>query len=173
MAALLLSACASLQSPNTADEADRLSGRLVLRVDGRGGEVPQVLAAGFDLQGNATAGRLDLASPLGSMLAQARWSPNQVSLRTPDGQRSFENLDALARQMLGEDLPLAALFDWLRGRPWPQAPSGVSARDTGPGFDQLGWHVDLGRFDEGVVIAQREAPPAVSLRARVDRPPQR
>ena len=61
---------------------------------------------------------------------------------------------------------MAALIDWLRARAWPGAPS--ATRDGG--FEQLGWRVDLSRFAEGWVVAARDAAPAVSVRARLERP---
>lgn len=170
LAAALLGACATPQPQLTPARADNLTGRMVLRVNSTPGQAPEVLVAGFELTGDPKEGQLDLTSPLGTMVARARWEPSRVWLRTPDGQRTFESLDALAREMLGENLPLVALFDWLRGRPWPQAPSTPRTDEAGPGFDQLGWQVDLARFAEGVIVAQREAPPAAALRVRVDRP---
>jgi len=68
------------------------------------------------------------------MLAQARWAPGQVVLATPQGERRFDDLDGLTREVLGESLPLAALFDWLRGRPWPGAASRPLAAPGGAGF---------------------------------------
>jgi len=59
-----------------------------------------------------------------------------------------------------------ALIDWLRGRPWPGAPSLASPG----GFEQLGWHVDLSRFAEGWVLAARERTPAISVRIRLELP---
>lgn len=61
-------------------------------------------------------------------------------------------------------LPLAALFDWLRGRPWPRAES--QARPDG--FEQLGWVVDLSRRAEGWLLARREEAPEVTVRVRLD-----
>ena len=101
------------------------------------------------------------------MLAQARWAPGSVVLATPQGEKQFADLDALTREALGESLPVAALFDWLRGRPWPGAASSAA---SGPGFEQLGWVVSLARFDDAWVEARRESPPAVTVRAKLDRP---
>jgi hypothetical protein len=39
-----------------------------------------------------------------------------------------------------------------------------------PGFAQLGWVVDLARFDQDWVVATRTRPPAVTVRAKIDRP---
>jgi outer membrane lipoprotein LolB len=161
----LLSACASLQPPH-ADGAQVLTGRLSVRVDS---EPVKALTAAFELSGDARQGALALTSPLGSTLAQARWKPDDVVLETPGSRSRYADLDAMAAQALGERVPLAALFDWLRGRPWPGA--GSEALDAGePGFTQLGWRVGLARFADGWVEARRDAPPTVTVRARLDPP---
>ena len=98
------------------------------------------------------------------MLAQARWQPGTAQLDTPESSRSFSTLDALAEAMLGEALPLAALIDWLRGRPWAAAPSMAIAG----GFEQLGWRVDLARRAAGLIEAARERAPALSVRVRLE-----
>ena len=75
--------------------------------------------------------------------------------------------DAVAR-LLGESVPIAALFDWLQGRPWNGA--GHTARVDGtPGFNQLGWRIDLSRHDEGWIEVRRDSPPAIVVRARLER----
>jgi outer membrane lipoprotein LolB len=118
------------------------------------------------LHGNALAGDLQLTTPLGSVVAQARWQPGNVELVTGEGTHRFADLDSVAQELLGQSLPLAALIEWLRGRPWPGAPS--IARDGG--FDQLGWRIDLTRLAEGWVIAARDSAPALSVRARLEQP---
>ena len=107
--------------------------------------------------------------PLGTLLAQARWAPRQVVLATPQGESRFADLDALTREVLGEAVPVAALFDWLRGRPWPGAASTALVPASEPGFQQLGWAVNLARFDRAAVTAQREQAPTVTVRAQLDR----
>ena len=166
-AAVLLSACASLQPqapPLVREDGVQLSGRLSVQVAGRqdGG------SAAFELLGSPGDGRLELSTPLGSLVARARWQPGEVLLQTPGEQRRFEDLDALSREMLGEAVPVAALFDWLRGRPWPQAPSETLPAPA-QGFAQLGWQIDLTRHADGLIVATRAAEPAVTLRARLDR----
>ena len=104
------------------------------------------------------------------MLAQARWDGLSVVLATPQGERQFADLDELTREVLGESVPVAALFDWLRGRPSGGAPGTPSSSATEPGFAQLGWAVNLARFDEGWVAARRDRAPAVTVRAKLDRP---
>lgn len=168
LAALLLAACASVAPPNVAPSGDTLSGRLAVNVAATPETAARSVSAVFELQGDARVGRLNLSTPLGSMLAQARWAPGQVVLATPQGERHFDDLDGLTREVLGESLPLAALFDWLRGRPWPGAGSRPLAAPAGTGFEQLGWVVDLARFDQATVAASRPRAPVVTVRAKLD-----
>ena len=159
---LTLSACASLQKP-----PDLLSGRLSLRVSDSAGAATHSVSAGFDLSGSPTRGELRLNSPLGTTLALARWSPGEVTLDANGERKRYTALDALAQDVFGEPLPLAALFAWLRGQPWAQ--SEHVALDNG--FEQLGWRVDLARWSEGLLVAERTSPTAVLLRARLDAKP--
>lgn len=168
-ACLVLAACVSVPpqpQPYQAQAEDlRLSGRLSVQVAALNGARAQGGNAGFELQGSARAGQLELSTPLGSLLARARWSGGEVLLQTPSDERRFDDLDALTRELLGEAIPVAALFDWLRGRPWPQA----AHRPNGDqGFIQLGWAVDLSRYAEGLILARRNAEPEASLRVRLD-----
>ncbi|MCV2359616.1 outer membrane lipoprotein LolB [Paucibacter sp. TC2R-5] len=167
-ASLLLSGCATV-APKPAEiraEGDvRLSGRLSVQVAGSTGRASGG-NAGFELSGNPRAGQLELSTPLGSLLARASWGPGEAMLQTPGAERSFSDLDALTRELLGEAIPVAALFDWLRGHPWPQTPSEIW--QDGVGFSQLGWRIDLAGLQDGLIVATRSAEPAVTLRARVE-----
>lgn len=167
---LALVGCATLPRAEFAAAGAALTGRLSVQVEAKGETPARSLSAAFDLQGGPNAGRLDLSTPLGSVLAQARWSQTRVVLATPRGETDFADLDALTREVLGESLPVAALFDWLRGRPWTGAPSTPIAAGSGAGFEQLGWSVSLARFDEALVSARRDSPPPVTVRIKLDRP---
>jgi outer membrane lipoprotein LolB len=170
LAAALLAGCATPSRPPAAGADDALAGRLTVKVDATPTSEARNVTAAFDLQGNPQQGRLDLSTPLGTVLAQARWAPGKVALVTSQGETKFASLDELTREVLGESLPVAALFDWLRGRPWPGAPSTPSASAAEPGFAQLGWTVSLARFDDGWIAATRKQSPAVTVRAKLDRP---
>lgn len=167
LAAAVLVGCAGVPRSAERPAGEALSGRLAVRVDD-GGEARSVTAA-FELQGRPEAGELNLSTPLGTVLGQARWAPGSVVLVTPQGSTAYPDLDALTREVLGESLPVAALFDWLKGRPWPGAPSRAVAGDRA-GFSQLGWAVDLAGYADAAVTAVRETPPAVTVRVRLDRP---
>lgn len=170
---LLLSACAGLQPqaarPGIAAESApaRLSGRFSLNL--MGGPRRQNHSAGFELLGTAERGQLELSTPLGSLVARVRWQPGQAWLSTPEGERDFADMDELTATLLGEALPVQALFDWLEGRPWP-----LAAHQPLPenGFRQLGWQVDLRRFADGLISAERQTPQGEQalLRLKLDKP---
>jgi outer membrane lipoprotein LolB len=165
--ALCLAACARMPTmPLPAGPA--LSGRLAVHVDASATSAAHDVGTGFELLGDADSGQLSLTTPLGTMLAQARWAPGSVVLTTPQGRSSFADLDALTREVLGENVPVVALFDWLRGRPWPGAPT--TGQATPAGFEQLGWAVSLEHYDDAWITARREGPPLVTVRAKLDRP---
>jgi outer membrane lipoprotein LolB len=164
LAALALAGCATVPPP----QAGSVSGRLTLQVDAHKDRPAQVLSAGFDLRGNAERGELQLSTPLGTTLAAAYWGPGEARWVTPQGERRFDSLDALSREAFGERLPLHALPDWLHGRPWNGAAEPAQPLQPGPGFLQLGWTIDLARFDAGQVLAWRAGPPGVRLRAQLD-----
>ena len=152
-------------------EAPRLTGRFGLVVPAGAGGQPrgQSVNANFELLGDPTRGRLEMSTPMGSLVARVSWQPGAATVRTPDEERSYDTLDALTQELLGEALPVQALFDWLKGRPWPNTPF----RSLGEqGFEQLGWQVDLRRYPSGLIVAQRLNPggpdPLATLRLKLD-----
>jgi outer membrane lipoprotein LolB len=175
--AAAVAGCTTVPPAPPPGAGDVLAGRLALRVEPVANEAPRSVSAAFDLRGDSRAGTLGLSTPLGSMMAQARWSAAEVVLTTPRETRRFASLDELTREALGESVPIEAWFDWLRGRPWPGAPSALAEVAPGapaparPSFRQLGWRVDLSQFDAGTIAATREAPPpVVNVRIRLDGP---
>jgi outer membrane lipoprotein LolB len=162
LVAALLAACAS--PPRQPGELPWTTGRMSLRIDATPTQPMQSVSAAFELRGDGTSGELRLNSPLGSRVASARWAPGLAVLSNSDGERRFGNLEELSREALGENLPLAALPDWLAGKPWTGAPHD----STEAGFDQLGWQVSLARRSEGWIEARRSSPPAVLVRVRLD-----
>lgn len=160
--ALAVAGCAQLpQTPPTASSESRLSGRISVTVAGDVHTRGTGGTASFELFGGPQAGRLELTSPLGALVARADWQPGRVTLQTPNDERRFDDLDALTRELIGEPVPVAALFDWLQARPWPAAPH--SKTDTG--FEQLGWRIEP---KLPALVAIRLAAPTVTLRAKLD-----
>lgn len=159
----LAAGCASTPPP----DGDLISGRLALQV---AGQPDKSLSGGFELSGSPRAGQLLLSGPFGTTALRARWAPGEAVLSSAQGESRHADLDALAAVALGEAIPMAALFDWLRGRPWPGA--AATPRDDGQaGFAQLGWQVDLSRWSAGAIEVQRAAPPVITVRARLQQAP--
>ena len=162
-AAALVCGCAT--APPANEDMPWTSGRLSVRVEAYAEQAARSFSAAFDVRGSGERGELRLTSPLGMRVATATWAPGVARLNTHEGETVFNDLDALAQSALGEALPLAALPDWLAGRPWPNAVS----QATDSGFDQLGWRLNLSRLAEGFVDAVRTTLPTVTLRARIER----
>ncbi len=158
---MLMAGCAT--PPRLAASSDFFSGRLAVQIEG---QPERGVAAGFDLSGSASRGELLLTGPLGTTAARAHWSPGEAVLISSGEQTRHDSLDALAQQALGQTVPIAALFDWLRGRPWPAA-TAAPRSDGIAGFDQLGWQVDLSRQTDGWIVARRLAPPVVTVRVKL------
>jgi outer membrane lipoprotein LolB len=160
--AALLAGCAT--PPRGAGQPVWTSGRISVRIDATASQPASSVSAAFEITGDGESGEMRLSSPLGIRMATARWSPGLAALAMSDGDHRYASLDELSRVALGEALPLAALPDWLAGRPW----SGAPHRQADAGFEQLGWQVLLGRRAEGWIEARRDSPPAVLVRIRLD-----
>ena len=149
----MLTACMHApRTPAGSAQAEFWSGRLSLQVHS---EPVQSFSAGFELKGSPAQGELLLSSPLGNTLLAARWTPLEAVLEESGKTRRFSNIDALIEQSTGAALPVAALFDWLHGKPG----------------QQQGWNADLGQLAQGRISAQRSKPlPRADLRMVLDRP---
>nr|WP_255429175.1 lipoprotein insertase outer membrane protein LolB [Ramlibacter albus] len=148
---MLLAGCAQPALRPTDAAAQFYRGRLALQVEG---QQSQSFSASFELQGNAREGELSLSAPIGGTVAQLAWNDKSATLRQGGQTREFHSLDELAAQATGTPLPIAALFDWLRGVNTP-AP---------------GWEVDLSQLAEGRLRARRsDPPPAADLRVALER----
>jgi len=111
-------------------------------------------SAGFDLRGSAREGTLELVTPLGSTAALLEWSAAGARLQVAgEPPRQGASLEALVLAATGTEVPIAALFDWLAGRP----------------TTSTGWQVDLSQRGQGRLQAQRQQPPA-ELRLVLDNP---
>ncbi len=158
-----LGACAGLTP--LPQEGSSWSGRLGWSVAATPQQPAQQASAGFELRGSARQGWLELTSPVGTLIARARWAAESAELETPAGKTRHTDLASLSRAAFGEqELPLAALFDWLRGQPWPDAPHELQPA----GFSQLGWTVDLRALGDGRLNATRATDPAITLRVRLE-----
>jgi outer membrane lipoprotein LolB len=168
--ALCLQACVTHPPPLAGTV---YSGRLAVRSDALDERPARSVSGQFELSGSASSGQLILTSPIGTTVARARWShpagalgePTQIELEADGATRRYATLGEMMQRAIGDQLPLAAMFDWLAGRPWPAAPSRRAA--DGQSFEQLGWHVDLAQFAGAGLISAERALPAPTLHVRV------
>jgi outer membrane lipoprotein LolB len=151
LAALLLAGCAHPVRVAAPAGVQSWSGRLALQVE----DAPsKSFSAGFELQGGPERGELKLYTPLGGTLAVLSWWPGSATLTTGERVRHFDSLEALATQATGTPIPVAPLFDWLRGAQTPVP----------------GWRADLSQLADGRLHAKRESPPpVVDLRVALDK----
>jgi outer membrane lipoprotein LolB len=171
--ALWLQACVSHPPPLPGHV---YAGRLAVRTDAAPGLPARSMTGEFELSGNASSGQLVLTSPIGTTVARARWSdpvgshgePSKIELEADGATTRYATLEDMMQRAIGDQLPLAAMFDWLSGHPWPAAP--VVAGDATGSFTQLGWHVDLTQFrDNRLIDAQRPRPaPTLHVRVKLD-----
>lgn len=145
--AALLAGCATPPPPPPEAAGRRWSGRLALTVHS---DPPQRASALFELRGDPQAGELLLSSPLGQALAHVGWDAGGAWLQRPGAAREpYPDMAVLTETLTGAALPLAALFDWLQGRP-----------TEAPGWARIHHDAATGRLH-----AQRTAPtPLVDLR---------
>ncbi len=150
----LLGGCAQTPAAHTAQELlqrNQWTGRMALQVEG---QPSRSFIAAFELQGNAHTGTLELTGPLGNILAQLRWTPEQAELDTGTSTEQAPSVDALLERGTGAAIPVAALFDWLSGQ--------HTALD--------GWSTDLSAIAQGRLNATRFSPePATTLRITFER----
>ena len=150
-ALLVMSGCATVKPPLNGMTATAWTGRMSLRIESN---PEQTFAALFDLRGTADAGELRLTSPIGSTLADLRWSPGEAILNDGSRTRRFDSVDQLIQAATGAAIPVGALFGWLEGRD-----AQVS-----------GWKAELGQLAQGRLQASREAPlPRADLRVVFER----
>jgi outer membrane lipoprotein LolB len=82
------------------------------------------------------------------------WTPQGARLTQGQQQLDSPSLQRLGARLTGTELPIAALFEWLAGRP-AEAP---------------GWQVDLSAHAQGRIRAERREPsPGAVLRIALDR----
>ena len=147
---LLAAGCASPRMIPVDDKA-YWSGRMAIQVLK---DPPESLSAGFELQGSALVGEMVLLSPIGTTLARLEWTPQGARLAQGQQQVDSPSLQRLGARLTGTELPIAALFEWLAGRP----------------AEAHGWQVDLSAHAQGRIRAERREPsPGAVLRIALDR----
>ncbi len=152
IATFLIAGCARKIYPNDLNDTEKRlwTGRISLQIQS---EPVQAFFAGFELKGLTERGELQLTSPIGNILGIVRWSPGEALLESGNQIKRFPSVDALLEQTTGAAIPIAALFDWLRGE----------------NTHLNGWSADLSELNTGRVVATRVEPaPQTRLRIVLD-----
>ena len=132
-------------------ESEYWQGRIAVKV---ASTPEQAFAANFELQGSAQAGRMELTTPLGTTVARMQWNAEGAVLQASGATRAYPSLAELTLTTMGAELPVEALFWWLKGQEATSA----------------GWQSDMSHWDAGRISAQRLTPePRVDLKILLDR----
>ncbi|RZI80523.1 MAG: hypothetical protein EOP38_22255 [Rubrivivax sp.] len=174
---LLLGACSNFpaRAPSEAASASAsaqqaLQGQLSIKLQAFQNLPAKGISLGFFFNGTRQGGQLDLMTPMGSQVAQVRWTQAGTWLLTEQGERRFDTLSELSQEVLGEALPLSALMHWVQGEPDPDLPAPTIT--TAQSFEQVGWRIDTTEIGIGRLSAQREdtqTQRGVTVRVRLDR----
>jgi len=99
------------------------------------------LSVSFELRGNVQEGELVLEGPLGARIARATWSPTGPAwLERGEQKDPFADLATLTEAVVGQPLPMGALFQWLHGHEASAPP----------------WAVDLTQWQNGRITAWQQ-----------------
>jgi outer membrane lipoprotein LolB len=137
------------------------AGRISLVIDAApnaANPAAQAFSGSFEWRGDARTGQLDLLSPLGSIVAQMQWSPGAAQLTSGGVTRSFPSATNMIEQSTGLPIAPEQLLHWLQGRDTPLAGSATD------------WQVDLTRYRQGRISAQRQQPTPAQLRIILEQP---
>lgn len=174
---VLLGACASparIQESASRTVLER-TGRFAASVsysDGR----QEAVQGGFAWNDTGRRLLLDLANPMGSVLARVTVQPGRAELERADGStETAPGPDALIEQVLGSPIPVSGLRYWLRGELAAGAQADGIERDSQgrlAAFTQGGWNVQLPRYDSAgpllLRLSRHETGRSISVRLVVD-----
>lgn len=173
----LLAACASparIQDTSSQTVLER-TGRFAASVsyaDGR----QEAVQGGFAWNDSGRRLLLDLANPMGSVLARVTVQSGRAQLERADGStETASGPDALIEQVLGSPIPVSGLRYWLRGELLTGTDvNNIERDDQGrlAAFTQGGWNVQLPRYDSVgpllLRLSRHEAGRSISVRLVVD-----
>ena len=173
----VLAACASPKPVGGDEDVYSFSrtGRFALRIEDPAAQ-PEAVQGGFAWRDEGRRLVLDLANPFGSTLARVETDAHGARLTRANGEVIVApNPDALVADVLGSDIPVSGLRDWLRGR-LPATPEATQVERDGSGhpiaFRQGGWQAKLSRYDAAgpqlLVLERNEGGRRIVVRLVVD-----
>src|SRR6266540_1253539 len=154
-AAALLTACAPLALERASglgtSPASQASFDVAGRLSARHGD--DALTANFRWRHASGRDELELASPLGQMMALLSGDASNVRLQTADGRVSTaSDWSALTAQGLGWPLPVDGLAFWIQGAPRPGSAFSTETGDDGRValLRQDGWTIVYHAYTQAV-----------------------
>jgi outer membrane lipoprotein LolB len=148
LALFLLSGCASdaaiklTQRSNMSDAPFTLNGRVAVKHDeGRS-------SANLRWVHNQNDDEILLLAPLGQTMARIHRDAQEVTLDAAGKHHVAQDVEALTRQVLGWELPLAGLRYWVTGVPAPESAGEVRRNENGQiaVLHQDGWEIIYSRY---------------------------
>lgn len=148
----LVAGCATAPGPAPGATTFELNGRVAVRTarEAASGTLFWRHGADFD--------DLLISTPLGQGVAEIIRRADRYTLTTADARHlSAADPEALTEEVLGWQLPLAGLPDWVQGRVYPKAPGDVDyGADSRPQvIRQLGWTIEYLAYGDGVGLPSR------------------
>ncbi|MBV2179802.1 MAG: outer membrane lipoprotein LolB [Castellaniella sp.] len=114
-------------------------------------QAPYAAQGGFSWRDDGRTLRLDLSTPLGSVLARIQVAPGLSVLEHADGSReSASSPDDLLQLVWGHSMPVSGLRYWIRGQVEPgRAVTDEQRDDQGrpTALRQDGWDIRLSSYD--------------------------
>lgn len=134
---------------HTVSEHFQRSGRFAISVEKSTGERDAV-QGGFVWNEHQQRIQLDLNNPMGSVLARVVADEQGAQLHYPNGEIEYaQSADALVAQLLGYELPVEGMKDWLHGQTGARPVSDLKReQDHIAYFQQDNWRVRLQRYDQ-------------------------
>lgn len=146
----LLAACATPQRIGGQGPAFERQGRFAVNLQPVGA-APYAAQGGFSWRDDDRVLRLDLVSPLGSVLARIRVESGLSVLERADGSReSAPTPDDLLALIWGHSMPVSGLRHWMRGEVAPGLVVNAQRDDQDrlTSLHQDGWDVTLSAYDD-------------------------
>ncbi len=162
--ALLLAACAQLDTQVAEDQVFELSGRLAAR------QGQEAFTGNLMWRHAGSADELLVTSPLGQGVARIVRNGQSVVLTTAEPREyRAPDVESLTEQALGFRLPLKGLADWVRGRAAPGLPAKVEKGPDGrvASIEQSGWRIEYLEYAAERPSRLRLAFPGVDLRLAI------
>lgn len=144
--ALLLHACAQLQTKSPVDQVFELTGRLAAR------QGQEAFSGNVSWRHAGSVDELLVTSPIGQGVARIVRTGDSVVLTTAEPREyRAPDVESLTEQALGFRLPLKGLADWVRARPSPDVPAKVERGADGKiaSIEQSGWRIEYQEYAEG------------------------